>query len=209
MYLGDGQNLADTLRLRYDEWYFSSKHRQLRFYRHKTHDRNEKASEVIFPITPELQRIIDEYGNEPRRGRRVFSILNELLSPEQEVEALKRYNRYIREHMGKIAAILGLEQRPSPTWARHSFATNLNNSGMVPYKYISDSMGHSSSGDITSNYIGAYPLEKMLQYNHYLLHDATEQNRKDKAGTEQALLEMLRNMNIKGISLTECTANKM
>jgi len=46
----------------------------------------------------------------------------------------------------------------------------------------------------TSNYIGAYPLEKMLQYNRYLLHDTTEQNKKDKAGTEQALLEMLRNM---------------
>lgn len=40
-----------------------------------------------------------------------------------------------------------MEQRPSPTWTRHSFATNLNNTGHVPYKYISDSMGHSSSSD--------------------------------------------------------------
>ena len=62
--------------------------------------------------------------------------------------------------MGKVADILGLEQKPTSTWARHSFATNLNNSGKVPYKYISDSMGHSSSGDITSNYIGAYPWKK-------------------------------------------------
>ena len=29
-------------------------------------------------------------------------------------------------------------------------------------------MGHSDNGDITSNYIGAYPLEKMLEYNSYL-----------------------------------------
>ena len=29
-------------------------------------------------------------------------------------------------------------------------------------------MGHSGGGDITSNYIGAYPLAKMLEYNHYL-----------------------------------------
>ena len=64
-----------------------------------------------------------------------------------------------------VAKLLGLEQLPTPTWARHSFATNLNNSGRVPYKYISDSMGHSSSGDITSNYIGTYPLEKMLEVN--------------------------------------------
>jgi len=191
MYLGDGQNLADTLRLRYDEWYFSSHHQQLRFYRHKTHNRNEKASEVIFPVTPELQKIIDEYGNEPKRGKRVFSILSEQLSPEQEIEALRRYNRYISEHVRKVATILGLEQRPSPTWARHSFATNLNNSGKVPYKYISDSMGHSSSGDITSNYIGAYPLEKMLLYNHYLLHDSFTETKSNK---RTALIELLKGM---------------
>lgn len=189
MYLGDGQNLADTLRLTYDEWYFSTNHRQLRFYRHKTHDRNENASEVIFPITPELQQIIDRYGSEPRMGRRVFPIMSELLSPMQEVEAVKRYNRYIRNHMKKVAELLNIEQKPSPTWARHSFATNLNNSGRVPYKYISDSMGHSGSGDVTSNYIGAYPLEKMLEYNGYLLKDSKPANGK------AALLDLLRGMN--------------
>ena len=45
--------------------------------------------------------------------------------------------------MSKVAEILGMEQEPTSTWARHSFATNLNNSGKVPHKYISDSMGHS------------------------------------------------------------------
>ena len=49
--------------------------------------------------------------------------------------------------MAKIAELLKMEQRPSPTWTRHSFATNLNNTGHVPYKYINDSMGHSSSSD--------------------------------------------------------------
>lgn len=46
MYLGDGQNLADTLRLTYDGWYFATHGKQLRFLRHKTRDRNESASEV-------------------------------------------------------------------------------------------------------------------------------------------------------------------
>lgn len=93
--------------------------------------------------------------------------------------------------MAVIADLIGMEQKPSPTWARHSFATNLNNSGKVPYKYISDSMGHSSSGDITSNYIGAYPLNKMLEYNWYLLHDEAEKNEKTD---KQALISLLKNM---------------
>lgn len=193
MYLGDGQNLADTLRLTYDGWYSSSKGKQMRFLRHKTRERNESASEVIFPITPEIQKIIDRYGNKPKKGARVFPIMKTDITPEQEVWVIQRYNRSIREHMAKIVDLLGMEQVPSPTWARHSFATNLNNSGMVPYKYISDSMGHSSSGDITANYIGAYPPETMLEYNWYLLHDKSEKIQQPVVG-KQALLEMLKNM---------------
>ena len=142
MYLGDGQNLADTLRLTYDDWYFATHGKQLRFFRHKTQERNASASEVIFPVTDELKKIV-----------------------------IQRYNRYIREHMAKVSEILGMQERPTSTWARHSFATNLNNSDNVPYKYICDSMGHSSSGDITSKYIGAYPLKRMLEYNAYLLDE--------------------------------------
>jgi site-specific recombinase XerD len=188
MYLGDGQNLADTLRLTYDGWYFATHGKQLRFLRHKTRERNESASEVIFPVTSELQKIIDKYGNEPKLGKRVFPIMSEFITPAQEVWVIQRYGRYIRHHMAKVAKALGIEQLPSPTWARHSFATNLNNSGHVPYKYISDSMGHSGNGDITSNYIGAYPLEKMLEYNSYLLNDDKPAYGKD------ALLNLLRDM---------------
>ena len=193
MYLGDGQNLADTLRLEYDGWYFATHGKQMRFLRHKTRERNEDSSEVIFPITPEIQKILDKYANKPKLGERVFPIMNKFITQEQEIWVVQRYNKYIRKHMAKIAGLLKMEQNPSPTWARHSFATNLNNTGRVPYKYISDSMGHSSSGDITSNYIGAYPLEKMLEYNTYLLYEPSskdELKRKD----QNSLIEMLKGL---------------
>ena len=188
MYLGDGQNLADTLRLEYDGWYYATHGKQLRFLRHKTRERNEDSSEVIFPITPEIQKILDRYANKPKLGERVFPIMRQFLTPDNEIWVVQRYNRYIRKHMAMVAELLKMEQRPSPTWARHSFATNLNNSGCVPYKYISDSMGHSGNGDITSNYIGAYPLAKMLEYNAYLLK---EQKQEDKKAD---LLELLKSM---------------
>ena len=191
MYLGDGQNLADTLRLEYDGWYFATHGKQLRFLRHKTRERNEDASEVIFPVTPEIKKILDKYANEPRQGQRVFPIMSQDITPDEEIWVIQRYNKYIRKHMEIVAKLLGLEQQPTPTWARHSFATNLNNSGRVPYKYISDSMGHSSSGDITSNYIGTYPLEKMLEYNAYLLKESKP------ADNKAELLELLRSMSAK------------
>ena len=65
---------------------------------------------------------------------------------------------------------------------------------MVPYKYISDSMGHSGGGDITSNYIGAYPLEKMLQYNKYLLNEVVDTDANTTKNSGDTLFEMLKNM---------------
>lgn len=60
MYLGDGQNLADTLRLTYDELYYATHGKQLRFLRHKTRERNESASEVIFPVTLKYKRYLTD-----------------------------------------------------------------------------------------------------------------------------------------------------
>ena len=51
-------------------------------------------------------------------------------------------------------------------------------------------MGHSGNGDITSNYIGAYPLEKMLEYNHYLLNTKAKKA-KSKKSDNKSLIEML------------------
>ena len=106
--------------------------------------------------------------------------------------------------MAKVAKLLGMERTPASTWARHSFATNLNSTGVVPERYISDSMGHSSSGDVTSKYIGAYPLKKMLEYNSYLLNvidedDNKEVNAADKKGE---LFELLKSMSEEGTCST-------
>ena len=103
MYLGDGQNLADTLRLTYDEWYFATHGKQMRFYRNKTKDRNESASEVIFPVTEEMQKILNKYANEPKPGARVFPIMKEFITPEQEFQVIQRYNKYIRKHMAIVS----------------------------------------------------------------------------------------------------------
>ena len=57
-------------------------------------------------------------------------------------------------------------------------------------------MGHSSSGDITSKYIGAYPLKKMLEYNAYLLNEIEDDENKEVnvADKKGELLELLKSM---------------
>ena len=49
-------------------------------------------------------------------------------------------------------------------------------------------MAHSSNNDVTSKYIGAYPLPKMQEYNSYLLKTPQTVNSKED------LLKILKDM---------------
>lgn len=91
-----------------------------------------KISDVIFPVTPEIQKRLNKYAYEPKLGQRVLSIMSQFITPKKEIWMIQRYNKYIRKHMEKVAELLGMEQKPLPTRACDSFATNLNNSGRVP-----------------------------------------------------------------------------
>ena len=77
--------------------------------------------------------------------------------------------------MVNVAKAVGLEVEPTPTWCRHSFASNLTQAG-VPKEYISASMAH-SEGDTTSNYIDRYSYQQMVDYNMRLLADPVEKER--------------------------------
>ena len=78
--------------------------------------------------------------------------------------------------------VLGWDKaiKPSGTWCRHSFATNLRNAG-VEKTYIDESMGHSSnSNDMTNVYLDTYPIEMQMEYNSKLLVLDTESAERDE-----------------------------
>ena len=92
---------------------------------------------------------------------------------ERRLTAL--YNSTIGDRMKSVAKAVGLEVEPTPTWCRHSFASNLIQRG-VPKEYISASMAHSEGGT-TDNYIDRYSYEQMVDYNSRLLADPAEKER--------------------------------
>lgn len=171
-YLCNGFNLADAALLEYNQTYFSSGGKELQFIRKKTKDRNEESSEVLIPITDDLQKIMNKIASEPRLGERVFPFIIGSASSESEIRSqIKAWNSNIQDRLRKLTAEMGWLVSPSGTWARHSFATNLTHAG-VPHDYISESMGHSVvSKDITSLYIAKYPLKKQMEYNARLLRN--------------------------------------
>ena len=184
MYLADGMNLRDVLNLRFDDYYYQHDKKQLRVQRQKVKDRS--GAKVIFPVLEQLRLILDRQGESEKRGGLVFGYLREFLEKgsrymddkekdreERRLTAL--YNSTIGDRMKQIAKAVGLNVEPTPTWCRHSFASNLIQAG-VPKEYISASMAH-SEGSTTDNYVDRYSYEQMVDYNSRLLADPAEKDR--------------------------------
>ena len=169
-YLCNGFNLADAGELTYSQYYFDTGRKAFKFKRVKTANRTEGGSEVIVPIIEPLQRILDEIAAEPVLNGHVFpDILRGATLKIDKRKRISQENSNVQDRVIKICHdVLHWEVRPSGTWCRHSYGTNLSHA-RVEEKYISESMGHSTSKSITDRYIAQYPLETQFEYNSRLL----------------------------------------
>ena len=80
-YLGNGFNLADAAHLTYNDHYFQSGKKSFQFVRQKTEDRSD--NEVVIPIIPPLQTILDQIAAPPIKGSLVFpGIYGDAMTPD-------------------------------------------------------------------------------------------------------------------------------
>lgn len=179
-YMANGANMADLALLRYDNFYYHQSQKAMRFTRKKTM-RESDGVEVIFPILPQMQVILDRIANKPQRGGLVFHIINEGMTEERITAVVACENSNIADRMEVIASLIGLEENPTPTWCRHSYATNLRDAG-IPTEFISTMMGHTmTSGSATTlNYLSRYNMETMVAYNSRLLADKAEDKKREE-----------------------------
>lgn len=170
-YLCNGFNLADAARLEYGSTYWKEGGRAFEFMRKKTAARSNDMSVVIVPITPPLQKILDEIAAPPVKGAYVFPFIFKNVTDEVKRRKIQRQeNTNIRERVQRVVKeVLHWDKVISGTWARHSFATNLKLAG-VEEEYIAESMGHSHGNDVTAGYMDKYPLEIRFKYNAKLLN---------------------------------------
>ena len=173
MYLGNGMNLRDVFSLRYDNYYYSTGKKQFRFFRHKVADRTT-AAEIVFPILPELRTIIDRYNEahhiKEAEGSLVFPYLKGITDEAEQIRMTALANHVIRDSMKAVSEAVGLSCVPTPTWARHSFASNLTQLG-TDRDYISAQMGHVEGSSTTDNYVNRFGYKLMVEYNSKLLHN--------------------------------------
>ena len=191
-YLCNGFNMADAGRLTYSDYYYQTGGKAFRFNRKKTAGRSADGSEVIIPIIPPLQNILNEIAAKPNRDGFVFpDILKGAETEEMRRKYTSQENSNVKDRMEKIChEALHWDKSicPSGTWCRHSFATNLHNAG-VDMDYISESMGHSVTDHaITQIYIEHYPLDIQMENNMKLLNLETLPTKRE------ALLAKLANL---------------
>ena len=179
-YLANGANMADLAKLRYDDFYYNHEQKAMRFTRQKTM-RETDGVEVIFPILPQMQVILDRIAKKPQNGELVFDIIKEGTTEERIKELVYLENSNVADRMEVITKLIGMEEKPSPTWCRHSFATNLRDAG-ISTEYISTMMGHTiTSGSATTlNYLSRYNMATMMAYNSKLLRDGEEDKKREE-----------------------------
>ncbi|MCI6327767.1 MAG: site-specific integrase [Bacteroidales bacterium] len=146
---------------------FQSGKKSFHFVRQKTEDRSDM--EVVIPIIPPLQIILDQIAAPPIKGSLVFpGIYGDAQAPIDRRKRVAMENQNIKKRVRRLVKSRGWEVQPSCTWCRHSFATNLTHAG-VPHNYISESMGHSVDSNITNRYIDAFPLAQQMEFSSRLL----------------------------------------
>lgn len=138
MYLSNGINPIDMIQLKYSNIIDGEIH----FVRQKTSGTTMKRKTIKIPITPEIQHIIDKWGNPVKADNFIFPFLKGNETPEEIKKRNHDVYTRINKRMKEVAKAFGIEQITTYA-ARHSFASIMNTEG-VPISYISEQLGHTS-----------------------------------------------------------------
>lgn len=149
-YLCNGINFADLIALKYA----NIQNDEIYFIRAKTINTSKVKKEICAVITPEMQAIMDRWGNPDKSpDSYIFGFLTGGETPmrinKRVRDVISNCNRRLRK-IGKAIGIKGL----STYAARHSYATVLKRSG-ANIAYISESLGHNDL-KTTENYLASF-----------------------------------------------------
>lgn len=133
------------------------------YYREKTKTtRKTNLKPTTVYLTPLSQSIIDKYGKEsPQPDDFIFDIIEPDEHPDTQRVNIKKFTRYINQHIKKVAADNDLPTEISVQWARHSYATKYVRSGGT-LEGVSEELGHSSV-KVTEGYFAGFEDETKRQ----------------------------------------------
>jgi integrase len=161
-YLCNGINFADLITLKYSNLHNG----EIYFMRAKTINMSKIKKEICALLTPEMQAIIDRWGNPDKSPEvNIFGFLKGNETPIQIKARVRDVISNCNRHLRKIGKAIGIEGLSTYT-ARHSYATVLKRSG-ANIAYISESLGHNDL-KTTENYLGSFEKEERIKNASFL-----------------------------------------
>lgn len=161
-YACNGMNFKDISLLKYSD----IKKDSFSYYRAKTFDKTSEKTFITIYLTEFTKSIITKYGNENKSGF-VFSIISTKDSIQEQYYKIKNFNRYINDHIKRIAIANNLPSDCSFYWARHSFATNSIRKGAT-MEFISEALNHSDLS-VTKHYFAGFEDEAKKDFANNLM----------------------------------------
>lgn len=165
-YACNGINIKDIAQLRFKD----IQDGKFTFYRAKTIT-TSKAQ--LKPITIYLndftKSVIEKYSmdiNNPEDF--LFGIIAEKDSAAEQHLKINNFNRFIGQHLKKMAKDLELPETISAYWARHSFATNAVRNGAT-MEFIQESLGHGNL-KTTQNYFAGFDSETKQEFSNTIMN---------------------------------------
>lgn len=162
-YLCNGINFVDLLKLKFSD----ISNGEISFYRQKTINKVKKKKKISAPLLPQMQEIIDKWGNKNKLpDTYIFPFMKQGSTPTEEQRIVKNITHLVNDHMTKIGKALNMGNITTYT-SRHSFATVLKRSG-ANISYISESLGHTDI-DITAAYLDTFEKDERLKNSNLLI----------------------------------------
>ena len=167
-YLAGGMNLADLLRLKYDQHYFDSKCKEFAYRRKKTEKKS--SDDIRVAISSKLRSLLPERSIE--LNSYVYPYLDGKKTELEKKKAIFNVQTRVIVHLKKMCKELDFYKNVTPTYARHSFSTILRKEKVNP-EFIEYSLGHKEyikgSGD---HYFEGWSTEELLKFSENLLDEA-------------------------------------
>lgn len=160
----NGINVADFVKLRYRDIVDG----EICFVRQKTEHTTKTRKEIRVVVVPQMQAIIDRWGNPPGRNNFIFPVLDGTEDAMHQKLKTMYLTRAINKRMQEVGEQLGIGNISTYT-ARHSFATVLKRAG-ANIAYISESLGHQDL-KTTENYLASFEREEREKNAAILIPD--------------------------------------
>ena len=121
-------------------------------YRTKTEESSKTNLKAInITLTDMSKDLLKKYVDPTKKF--ILGIIDEEDSETEKQRKIDNFNRFINQHIKRLAKDNGLPEEISPYWARHTFATNAINQG-DSMEFVSEALSHNNLKTTQSYFSG-------------------------------------------------------